>query len=38
MQAVISTCSKAKFYSGNPKDDIVSEEVETLECDEVGLI
>ena len=37
-QAVISTCSKAKFYSGDPEDDVVSEDLGELERDEVGLI
>jgi len=37
-QAVISACSKAQFYSGDPDDDMVCKEAEELERNEVGLI
>ncbi len=37
-QAVISTCSKVKFYSGDPEDDVISEPEGEVERDEVGLV
>ena len=37
-QAVISTCSKAKYYSGDPEDDALPEDVGTGDWDEIGII
>jgi len=37
-QAIISSRSKAKYYSGDPEDDIIPEEPGALERDEVGII
>ena len=37
-QAVISTRSKSKFYSGDPEDVTVPEDVGTNDCDEIGVI
>ena len=37
-QAVISTCSKAKYYSGDPEDDALPEDVGTGDQDEIGII
>ena len=37
-QAVISTRSKSKFYSGDPEDDVICEEQGEFERDEVGII
>ena len=37
-QAVIYTCSKSKYYSGNPKDDTLPEAVATGDWDEIGII
>ena len=36
-QAVISTCSKSKYYSGDPEDNAVPED-ETGDRDEIGVI
>ena len=37
-QAVIYTCSKSKYYSGNPEDDTLPEAVATGDRDEIGII
>jgi hypothetical protein len=37
-QAVISTCSKSKYYSGDPEDVAVPEDVGTSDRDEIGVI
>ena len=36
-QAVILTCSKSKYYSGDPEDDAVPED-DTGDWDEIGVI
>jgi hypothetical protein len=37
-QAVISSRSKSKYYSGDPGDDIVPEDADTGDRDEIGII
>ena len=37
-QAVISTCSKSKYYSGDPEDDAAPEDAGTGDQDEIGII
>ncbi|KAI9429239.1 hypothetical protein H4582DRAFT_2065548 [Lactarius indigo] len=37
-QAMISACSKSKYYNGNPADDHLPEDLETAKCDEIGTI
>ena len=37
-QAVISTRSKSKFYSGDPEEDIICEDQGELEHDEIGIV
>jgi len=37
-QAVISTCSKSKFYSGNPEDEPIPEDLTAVEHDEIGIV
>ncbi|KAF8264751.1 hypothetical protein EI94DRAFT_1703018 [Lactarius quietus] len=36
-QAVIATRSKSKHYNGDPSDDHLPEDLETDECDEIGI-
>ena len=38
MQALISTCSKSKYYSGDLNDDNLLEDSGASECDEIGLV
>jgi hypothetical protein len=37
-QAIISTHSKSKFYSGNLEDDQLPDDVGALERDEIGIL
>ena len=37
-QAVIATRSKAKYYNGNPADDLLPENLGTDERDEIGIV
>jgi hypothetical protein len=37
-QAVISTCSKSKYYSRDPKDDTIPKDVGAGDWDEIGII
>ena len=37
-QVVISTCSKSKYYSGDPEDDTVPEDAGTGDQDKIGII
>ena len=38
VQAVISACSKLKYYNGNPVDDHLPEGPAASKCDEIGII
>ncbi len=38
MQAVISTCSKSKYYNGDPDDEHVPEDLGATERDEIGIV
>jgi hypothetical protein len=38
MQAVIMTCSKAKFHNGSPDNSELPEDLGATEHDEVGLV